>query len=205
MTATRRKRIAWWLRGLASVAVLVYLPGFQASRSGGLVEVERWFHHPVPLLGAAVVLTVVSLVVQVEFRTRWSQIGCAAALVALGFVGVPIVLLSFLLDGEGRSADRKAGPDHPDRVLTVTDVAFSIDPVHHVELFTGSGWSARHWDLGVWDEHGERGYLESAVWSGPDRITVTAEKEITVFTVDAASGRPSGPRAEYRQPTPRPS
>jgi len=39
---------------VALVALLAYLPGFQATRSGELVEVERWFDHPVLLLGAAV-------------------------------------------------------------------------------------------------------------------------------------------------------
>ncbi|KQV11866.1 MULTISPECIES: hypothetical protein [unclassified Kitasatospora] len=180
------------------MALLAYLPGYQASHSGGLVEVERWFDHPVPLLGAAVVLTVVSMVVEFEFRTKWSQIGCAAAVVALGFIGLPIVFLSFALDGEGVAVDRKAGPNHPDHVLTVTNVAFSIDPVYRVELLTGSGWSARHWDLGVWEERDERGYFKSAEWSGPNQITVTAEKEITVFTVDPVSGRPSEPRAGHR-------
>ncbi|WP_431676451.1 hypothetical protein [Kitasatospora sp. KL5] len=198
MAARRRRRIAWWLRGLALVALLAYLPGFQASHSGGLVEVERWFDHPVVLLGAAVVLTVASAVIELEFRTRWSQLGCAAALVALGAVGLPIGFLSFVLGGDGRAVDRKADPNHPDHVLTVTDTAFSIDPVYHVELLTGSGWSARHWDLGVWEEGDGRGYFKSADWSGPDRITVTTEKETTVFTLDPLSGRPSEPRVGQR-------
>lgn len=180
------------------MALLAYLPGFQASHSGGLVEVERWFDHPVLLLGAAVVLTVASAVVGFEFRTRWSQIGCAAAVVALGVVGLPIAFLSFALNGEGRAVDQKAGPDRPDHVLTVTNVAFSIDPVYRVELLTDSGWSARHWDLGVWEEGDGRGYFKSAEWSGPDQIMVTAEKEITVFTVDPVSGRPSEPRVAPR-------
>ncbi|MFI6444130.1 hypothetical protein [Kitasatospora sp. NPDC050543] len=176
--------------------LLAYLPGFQASHSGGLVEVERWFDHPVLLVGAAVVLIVASVVVELEFRTRRSQIGGAAALVALGAVGLPIAFLAFVQGGDGRAVDRKADPDHPARVLTVTDTAFSIDPVYHVELVTGSGWSARHWDLGTWGEGG-RDDFKRAEWSGPDQITVTGRKEITVFTVSPA-GRPSEPRVAPR-------
>lgn len=180
------------------MALLAYLPGFQASHSGGLVEVARWFDHPVPLLGAAVVLTVVSAVVEFEFRTRWSQIGCAALLVVLAGVGLPIAYLAYVFDGDGLTLDRTAGPGHPDRVLTVTDIAFSIDPVYRVELLTGDGWSARHWDLGIWDERGGTGYFTKAEWSGPNQITVTTEKEITVITVDPATGRPGEPTVVRR-------
>ncbi|MEE1821490.1 hypothetical protein PUR61_04645 [Streptomyces sp. BE20] len=180
------------------VTLLAFLPGCQASRSGGLVEVERWFNRPVLLIGAAVLLIVVSVVVEFEFRSRWSQIGFAAVLVALGFVGLPIALLSFAMGEDGRAVDRKADPNHPDHVLTTTDIAFSIDPVYRVELLTGSGWSARHWDLGVWEEAGGRGFFKSAKWSGADEITVFAEKETTVFTVDPVSGRPGEPRAGAR-------
>ncbi|MER5866493.1 hypothetical protein [Kitasatospora sp. NPDC002040] len=198
MRTRRRRRIAWSLRGLALLAVLAYLPGLLASRSGGLVEVERWFNHPVLLLGAAVVLTVVSVVVECEFRTQWSQIGCAAALLAIGAVGLPIVALTFVTGSDARPAVRKADPDHPDRVLTVTDTAFSIDPDFHVELLTGTGWSARHWDLGRWNERDGRGYFKGAAWSGPGQLTVTAEHEITVFNVDPATGRPSTPTTGRR-------
>ncbi|MEV7925078.1 MULTISPECIES: hypothetical protein [unclassified Kitasatospora] len=189
MTAARRKRIVWWLRGVALAAFLVYLPGYQASFSGGLVEVERWLNHPLPLLGATVVLAVVSLVIQFEFRTWWSQVGCAAALVSLVFLAGVAVLLSLLLDRDGQPVSRKSHPEHPDRVLTVTDVAFSIDPIYRVELLTGSGWSARHWELGEWDiRGGEFGRID---WSGPDRIAVTGVKgtETAVFTLDP-DGRP---------------
>ncbi|MFJ7277493.1 hypothetical protein [Kitasatospora sp. NPDC098663] len=196
MAAARRRRIAWWLRGVALAALLAYLPGYQASESGGLVEVERWLNHPVLLVGAAVVLTVVSLVVEFEFRTRWSQIGGAAALVVLVFLGLPIAFMaamSSLTDvGNGQLVGRKVHPDHPDRVLTVTNVAFSIDPVYRLELLTGSGWSARHWDLGEWDS--QSGEFSTVEWSGPDRITVTGVTEAAVFTVDS-DGRPSRQRA----------
>ncbi|MEU9131479.1 hypothetical protein AB0D08_25785 [Kitasatospora sp. NPDC048540] len=198
MTARRRRQIAWSLRGLALAALVVHALGRQASHSGGLVEVARWADHPVPLIGAAVVLTVVSAVVELEFRTRWSQIGGAAVLVALMFVGFPIALLSYATGGDGRAVDRKADPHRPDRVLTVTDTAFSVDPVYHVELLTGTGWSARHWDLGVWDERDGRGSFKRAEWSGPDRITVTSATETTVFTVDPATGRPGDPTTARR-------
>ncbi|WP_030267038.1 hypothetical protein [Streptomyces sp. NRRL B-24484] len=178
--------------------LLAYLSGIQASHSGGLVEVEQWFNHPVPLVGAAVVLTVVSAVVELEFRTQWSQIGCAAGLVALILGGVPIAFLALALGGSGTPVDRTARPGHPDHVLTVTNKAFSIDPVYHVELMTGSGWSARHWDLGVWDERDGRGWFQKAEWSGPDRITVTAEREVRVITVDPATGRPGEPTVTRR-------
>ncbi|MEW1910072.1 hypothetical protein AB0442_16715 [Kitasatospora sp. NPDC085895] len=198
MTAGRRRRITRGLRGLALAALLAYLPGVQASHSGGLVEAERWFDHPVLLVGAAVVLTVASVVVEFEFRTRWSQIGCAAALAALVLVGTPIVFLAVTLGGDGRPVDRKVHPGHPDRVPAVTDIAFSIDPTYRVELLTGSGWSARHWEPGVWDERDGRGFFTSAEWSGPDRITVTTEKEIAVFTLDPATGRPGEPSVVRR-------
>ncbi|WP_354644436.1 hypothetical protein [Kitasatospora camelliae] len=194
MTDGRRRRIVWGLRGLAVLALLSYLPGFLASRPGGLVVVERWLNHPVLQLGAAVVLTVVSAVVEFEFRTRWSQIGFAVVLVALGVAGLPVAFLSFALGGDARPVARTAAPDHPDRVVNVTDVAFSIDPVYRVELLTGSGWSTRHWDLGVWDRGA---YFQHAEWTGPDRITVTADKQVTVFTV-APDGRPSEPRLQPR-------
>ncbi|MFJ3218170.1 hypothetical protein ACIPLC_19895 [Kitasatospora sp. NPDC086801] len=199
MAAARHRRIAWWLRGVALAALLAYLPGYQASRSGGLVEVERWFNHPVPLLGTAVVLTVVSTVVGFEFRSWWSQVGGVAVLVALAFLGFPIVFMSSMSSltgaGDGQPVGRKVHPDHPDRVLTVTNVAFSIDPVYRLELLTGSGWSARHWDLGEWDSRS--GEFSTVEWSGPDRITVTGVTEAAVFTVDS-DGRPTRQRAGPR-------
>ncbi|MFH8383003.1 hypothetical protein ACH4E7_18945 [Kitasatospora sp. NPDC018058] len=181
MTARRREQIAWWLRGGAAAALLAYLAGWHASRSGGLVEVEQWLNHPVLLGGAAVVMLVVSAVAEFEFRARWSQIGFAAVLapfVVAGMIGTVASSVSVISEP---SVERKVHPDHPDRVLTVTNVAFSIDPVYRVQLLTGSGWSARHWNLGAWD--GEHDYLQRAEWSAQDRITVTTEHQIAVFTV----------------------
>ncbi|MFD8479373.1 hypothetical protein [Kitasatospora sp. NPDC059673] len=198
MTAARRRQIAWGLRGLALVSAVAYLPGLQASSSGGLVEVAHWLNHPVPLIGVAVVLVVISLVVELEFRTWVSQVGCAIGLVALIFVGVPLALVSFVFSGEGRNVVREPDPEHSGRVLAVTDITASIDPVYEVQVLTGSGWSARHWDLGVWSERDKRGWFKGAEWSGPNQITVTSEREIAVFTLDPASGRPSEPRTTPR-------
>ncbi|WP_189919233.1 hypothetical protein [Kitasatospora xanthocidica] len=187
--AAWHRRIEWWFRGAALVAFLTYLPGYQASHSGGLVEVARWLNHPVLLLGAAVVLLVVSMVVQFEFRTRWAQLGCAAVLSPLIVAAAGIGGLMFLFGDDGRLVDRKPDPSRPDHVLTITDVAFSIDPIYRVELLTGSGWTARHWDLGTWNE-GDG--FRKAEWSGPGRITVTAEHETRVYTVsdDGRLGEP---------------
>ncbi|MFE7526572.1 hypothetical protein ACFU7Y_12685 [Kitasatospora sp. NPDC057542] len=190
MTAARRKRIAWGLRGVALAALSAYLVGRHASRSGGLVELELWFHRPVLLVGSAVVLVLISLLVELEFRTPESQIGLVGGLVALVFLGVPVALSTLVAEDSGVRTAREAAPGHPDRVLVFTNVADSIDPVYRVELLTGSGWSARHWSLGTWGQ-GER--LVRAEWSGPGRITVTSEKEIRVFTVgeDGTLGDPS--------------
>ncbi|MFE6054311.1 hypothetical protein ACFQ6N_26460 [Kitasatospora sp. NPDC056446] len=188
--AAWHRRIEWWFRGAALVAFLAYLPGYQASRSGGLVEVERWLNHPVLLLGAAAVLLVVSMIVQFEFRTRWAQIGCAAILSPLIVIAVAIGTLMFVFGDGGRLVDRKPDPSHPDHVLTITDVAFSIDPIYRVELRTGDGWTARHWDLGTWEE---RDGFRKAEWSGPNRITVTAEHETREYPVldDGRLGEPA--------------
>ncbi|MGW4896788.1 hypothetical protein ACWEQL_31700 [Kitasatospora sp. NPDC004240] len=189
MTAKRSKRIAWGLTGGAVAAILAYLSGYQASQSGGLVEVERWLNHPVPLLGTAVVLLVVSAVLGPGSRTRLWRMASAAVLAVVVAVGAVGAVSSFVLGGT-RSADRKPAPNHPDRVLTVTDIAYSIDPVHHVELRTGSGWAARHWDLGTWDE-GDG--LRGAEWSAADQITLTTYKQTRVYTL-APDGRPGQPR-----------
>ncbi|QKW18287.1 hypothetical protein HUT16_03700 [Kitasatospora sp. NA04385] len=194
MTLRRRRQTAWTLRGLALLAALAYLPGWFGSRSGGLVEAERLFNHPAYLLGGALVLVVVSLVVELEFRTAFSQIGCAVALVALVAVTAPLAFFSLAADDTGRWSHRKAHPDRPDLALTVTDVAFSVDPLYQVELVTGTGWSARHWTLGTWGEDSGHGFYEDAVWSGPDRITVTSDEETAVFVLDPATGRPGAPQ-----------
>ncbi|MFE7594549.1 hypothetical protein ACFU6K_34605 [Kitasatospora sp. NPDC057512] len=187
---TRRRQVVWWLRGAALAAFLVYLPGYFSSRQGGLVEVERRLNHPVLLLGTAVTLAMASALAQVEFRTRWAQIGCAAVLSPLLVIGAAVGGLAYVFGGDGRLVDRKPDPNRSDHVLSVTDIAFSIDPVYRVELLTGTGWSARHWGLGTWEE--EDGFVK-AEWSGPGRITVTLEKEIEVFTVgeDGTLGGPS--------------
>ncbi|WP_416874833.1 hypothetical protein [Kitasatospora sp. SC0581] len=194
MTVTRRGQVVWWLRGAALAAFLVYLPGYFSSRQGGLVEVERWLNHPVLLLGTAVTLAMASAVAQVEFRTRWAQIGFAAVLSPLLVIGAAVGGLAYVFGGDGRLVDRKPDPSRSDHVLSVTDVAFSIDPVYRVELVAGSGWSARHWGLGTWEE--EDGFVR-AEWSGPGRITVTLEKEIEVFTV-GEDGTPAGPSSMPR-------
>ncbi|MFG2909327.1 hypothetical protein ACGF13_30205 [Kitasatospora sp. NPDC048286] len=195
MAVARRRRIAWGLRGVALVALLTYLVGRHAARSGGLVELELWFHRPVLLAGSAVALVLISVVVELEFRTPESQIGLAGGLVALVFLGVPLALSTLVTADEGVETRREAAPDHPERVLVFANVADSIDPVYRVELLTGSGWSARHWSLGPWvDGKG----LVRAEWSGADRITVTLEKEVRVFTVDE-DGRPGGPSVTPRQ------
>ncbi|MEU8920981.1 hypothetical protein AB0D10_08585 [Kitasatospora sp. NPDC048545] len=176
------------------VAFLAYLPGYQASRSGGLVEVERWLNHPVLLLGTAAVMLMVSMLVRFEFRERWAQLGCAAVLSPLIVVTVVIGAVTYFLGGDGRLVERKPDPSRPEHVLIITDVAFSIDPIYRVELLTGSGWTARHWDLGTWDE-GDG--FRRAEWSGPDRITVTTEHEARVYSVNG-DGRLSGPEVTPR-------
>ncbi|MFJ5234644.1 hypothetical protein ACIQBJ_32695 [Kitasatospora sp. NPDC088391] len=191
MTVRRRRQIAWTLRGLALLAVLAYLPGRQASRSGGLVEVER-FDQPL-LVGAAVVLLVVSVVVECEFRTLWSQIGCAAALVGLIATVGPVLLVAAVFGGHQASEKRATRPDRPDWLVTATDAGPVDDPLHHFELVTGSGWSARHWALGEWRGDGGIGSYASVEWTAPDRITVSSEYEVTVFTLDPATGRPGAP------------
>ncbi|MFH9351449.1 hypothetical protein [Kitasatospora sp. NPDC017646] len=199
MTARRRRQIAWGLRGAALVASLAYLPGWHASRSGGLVVVEHWLNRPRLLIGAAVVLIVVSLVVELEFRSRFSQIGCAVLLAPLVIAGVPVLELSLVFSGHGGREDRFVSPNRPDRVLTVTNIAFSIDPIYQVELETGSGWSARHWSLGTWNTRG--GDFVRIDWSGPDRVTVTGRTSLTVFDV-LPDGSLSEPRVLPEQPGP---
>ncbi|MET8625434.1 hypothetical protein ABZW30_17080 [Kitasatospora sp. NPDC004669] len=194
MAARRRKQIAWWLRGVALAALLAYLAGRHASRSGGLVEVERWFNRPVLLVGTAVVLVVASLMVEREFRTRGSQIGFAGGLAALGCLGLPLAVMTYVFGGYGGRVDRFVSPNRPDRVLTVTNVAFSIDPVYRVEVVAGNGWSARHWSMGVWDTSADD--FVRVDWSGPDQITVTGRKALTVFDV-----RPDGSLSEPRVAT----
>ncbi|WP_316529013.1 hypothetical protein [Kitasatospora brasiliensis] len=186
----------WVLRGAALAVLLVLLVGWNSSRSGGLVVLEQWLYHPVPLIAAAVALTVASLIVGMEFRTKLSQIGCAAGLMALVFGGLPIAGFAYIAD-QDRWSERRPGSGHPDRVLVVTDVAFSIDPVWRVELVSGTGWSARHWYLGTWDT--ENSDFVRVDWSGPEQITVTRQEGNTVFDV-----RPDGslgePREEARPP-----
>ncbi|MFE7594550.1 hypothetical protein ACFU6K_34610 [Kitasatospora sp. NPDC057512] len=189
----RRKRIAWGLRGVALVALSAYLVGRHASRSGGLVELELWFHRPVLLVGAAVVLGLISVIVELDFRTPESQVGLAGGLVALVLLGVPAALSTLAADSGVRTA-REPAPGHPDRVLVFTDAADSFEPDRRVELLTGIGWSARHWSLGARGP-GER--LLRAEWSGPDRITVTSEKEIQVYTV-GGDGMLSSPSSTPR-------
>ncbi|MFI5532147.1 hypothetical protein ACIA8O_26800 [Kitasatospora sp. NPDC051853] len=50
-----------------------------------------------------------------------------------------------------------------------------------MEVLTGSGW------------------YDGTVWSGPDRTTVTTDREVSVVTLDPATGRPSGPVVTRRQ------
>ncbi|MFJ9443918.1 hypothetical protein ACIRRH_18885 [Kitasatospora sp. NPDC101235] len=196
MTAARRKRIAWGLRGVALAALLAYAAGRYASRSGGLVVVEQWFDHPVLLVGSAVVLIVVSLIIEFEFCTEVSPVGCAVGVVAL-ILGSPLIAPFVIMAGDGR-IERQAAPGRTDRVLTLTDVSgFSIDPVYRVELVSGSGWSARHWSMGTWNTRG--GYIERADWSGPDRITITGRTKLTVFDV-LPDGSLSAPREEALPP-----
>ncbi|MET8542346.1 hypothetical protein ABZW03_17060 [Kitasatospora sp. NPDC004799] len=194
MTAVRRKRIVWGLRGAALAALLAYAAGWNSSRSGGLVVVEHGLNHPLLLGGSAVLLVVVSLIISMEFRTWVSQIGCAIGLIALVLGGIPVGFLGIVLS-RGGWTERTAAPGHSDRVLTVTDVAFSIDPIYKVELVSGTGWSARHWSLGTWDTE-QTDYVR-VDWSGPDRITITRAEKLTVFDV-RPDGSLGAPREEPR-------
>ncbi|MFJ8045932.1 hypothetical protein ACIRBX_36015 [Kitasatospora sp. NPDC096147] len=192
MPIRRRRRIAWALLGTAALATLAYLPGRQARRSGGLVEVARWLDHPALLLGGALVLTLVAWVVRFEFRSTWSQVLGALALISLAtgalYSAVPLIILSGWGDREVKRQDSPAGAD---RVLRVADVDPSIDPAYRVEVISGSGWSARHWTLGTWDE--SLGGFQGARWTGPDEITVTTSEQLAVFAV-GPDGRPGEPR-----------
>ncbi|MFB7905561.1 hypothetical protein ACFC1T_03955 [Kitasatospora sp. NPDC056076] len=199
MTVRRR----WAVRGLragALAALLAYAAGRYASRSGGLVEVERLLDRPVLLLGAAVVLLVVSAVLGIGARTGsgsgaragFVQIAVAVVLAPLVAASAVGAVSSRLLDGGARSVERKVHPDHPERVLTVTGDSSSIDSTsYRAELLTGTGWSARHWTIGSWD--GGRDRLRAVECSTADRITVTTAREVLVFTLgpDGDPGRPA--------------
>lgn len=185
MTKRRRRQLAWGLRGVALLAVLAYLPGGRAASDGGLVRVEAWFNHPLLLVGGATALVVVSLVVELEFRTKWSQIGCAALLAPLVLAGALVVFLAVTLSGGTDQLERLTSPTRPDRLVTVTNIDF-IDPVYQIELRAGTGWSERHWDLGVFAGYG----YSRTEWTGPNEITVVREDSRTVYTLDPATGRP---------------
>ncbi|MFB7948660.1 hypothetical protein ACFC6L_27515 [Kitasatospora phosalacinea] len=201
MTTHRRRRVARFLAGFAVLAVLLYLPGLHAARSGGLVEVERLLDHPLVLLGAAAVLAVGAAVIGSEFRSAASQIGFAALLVGGVALGVPAVLAGLAAgrDDGARHVERQVHPDHPDRALTVTETAsslFSPESDSRVELVTGTGWSARHWDLDTWGSAGTS--YRGASWTGPDRITVRSDGGTAVFVLDPATGHPGAPQVTKR-------
>ncbi|MFF2077813.1 hypothetical protein ACFVXG_24025 [Kitasatospora sp. NPDC058162] len=192
-------RHRWIVRGCragAVAALLAYAAGRYASRSGGLVVVERRLDHPVLLLGPAVVLLVVAAVLGSGPRARFVQIACAVVLAPLVAAAAVGAVSARLLDDGARSVQRKVHPDHPGRVLTVTGDSASVDRAsYRVDLLTGTGWSARHWTVGNWD--GGRDRFQGAEWSAPDRITVTTAREVRVFTL-APDGDPGSPAVTLR-------
>ncbi|MFE3503590.1 hypothetical protein [Kitasatospora sp. NPDC059160] len=110
MTVRRR----WAVQGLragALAALLAYAAGRYASRSGGLVEVERLLDRPVPLLGAAVVLLVVSAVLGAG-----SRVGASSGARA-GFVQIAVAGFEALGGEVARGADLLQG----DEVLLAAD------------------------------------------------------------------------------------
>ncbi|MFE7526573.1 hypothetical protein ACFU7Y_12690 [Kitasatospora sp. NPDC057542] len=178
---------------MALAALLACAAGRRESRSGGLVVVERWLNHPVLLIGSALVLVAVSFFVELGFSSETGQIGCGLGLAALGF-GLPIAVLMYLFGPHEGSSHREAAPGRPDRVITITEMG-GFDPLYRRELVSGSGWSARHWELD-YSRHGT-----GVNWSGPDRITITRGKTLAVFDV-LPDGSLSEPWEEPLPPKP---
>ncbi|MGW3075469.1 MULTISPECIES: hypothetical protein [unclassified Kitasatospora] len=77
-------------------------------------------------------------------------------------------------------------------MIVITDLG-GFDPVYRSELVSGSGWSARHWELD------SSRYDSSVNWSGPDRITIDRGIALTVFDV-LPDGSLSESREEPRPP-----
>ncbi|MFJ7908858.1 hypothetical protein [Kitasatospora sp. NPDC096204] len=80
---------------------------------------------------------------------------------------------------------REPAPGRPDRVIVITDMG-GFDPIHRSEPVSGSGWSARHWELDT------SKYDTDVNWSGPDRMTIDRGIALTVFDVlpDGSLGEP---------------
>ncbi|MFG2909328.1 hypothetical protein ACGF13_30210 [Kitasatospora sp. NPDC048286] len=183
MTTVRRRQIAWGLRAVALLALLACVAGWRESRSGGLVMVAEWCDHPVLLIGSVLVLLVASLVVELGFGTGTGQLVCGLGL-GLLVLCVPFALLASLFPPMDPPR-REAAPGRPDRVIVITDLG-GFDPFYRSELVSGSGWSARHWELD------SSRHDDGVNWSGPDRITITRGKTLTVFDVlpDGSLGEP---------------
>ncbi|MET9399601.1 hypothetical protein [Kitasatospora sp. NPDC002965] len=175
----------------AALPVCLYAAGIWESRSGGHLLVADAFDRPILLISCSLALLVLAACFMKPGRDR------IVATLFTVLVWITVMIGGVLLQGlrVTETMSREQAPDRPDRALVVR---LQADPGGETEsqywsilVEAGTGWCARRWTVHeMAGQYPGYGAFKSATWTGPDRITVTTDMHVKVFSLSAGDGHP---------------
>jgi hypothetical protein len=193
-TSAAERRNRWWV-GLVVVAALLIMAAVLGIRRPGGLLVLGWLDWPV--LFGTVALCLLALACGLAVRDWVVRLVFVSVLVllALGWAAFSAWLATWTDEDVGK-VSKYWSPDGG-KVLTVyqeTHLA-APDPTYELRLRSGSGITAREWDLGCVNT--ELDSLDEVEWIGPDRVRVHLSTHGPIdIVLYRLTGRPSNKVSE---------
>ncbi|GAB3462803.1 hypothetical protein [Actinophytocola sediminis] len=176
----------WWLAAAGLAALLIVAAGLGVLRPGGFV-VLGWLDRPFLFGTVAAVLLALAGWLALRDPVRRLVVTCLLVVFAIGWAGLGWFAVALRADLAELSRHRSPDGSGELRVYRGSNV---IDPTWELRLRSGSGFTAREWDLGCVNSDQET--LTGVAWTGPDGLRVRLERHGPVeIALDASTGRPA--------------
>ncbi|MGH3756858.1 hypothetical protein [Actinophytocola sp.] len=186
-TDSTGRRSRWWVTPVVLAASLIVAAGLGVARPGGFVLLGRLDR---PFLFGTMALGLLALASWLAVRHPvWRRV-LAGLLVAFAVGWAALGALAASLRDDLREISRHRSPD-AGRELLLYRGSNVIDPTWELRLRSGSGLTAREWDLGC--VNSDQDSLTDVEWTGADGLRVHLSRRGPVeIVLDGSTGRPDG-------------
>jgi len=185
-TAAAKPRNRWWIAAAVTAGLLIVAAGFGVAQPGGLV-VLGWLDRPFLFGAVALGLLAVASWLAIRHRVWRAVLASVLVLFALGWAMLGVLAMG--LQNDLRELSRHRSPDD-NRELVLYRGSLVIDPTWELRLRSGTGLTAREWDLGCVNADADT--LTSVEWTGSNGLRVHLSRNGPVdIALDASTGRPN--------------